>query len=48
MIEVEQAAEPLGFSNAPVMTKRSLMRERDDIVEPLMITFVLMVGRFAA
>src|ERR1022692_4929538 len=45
MVEVEQSAKPLGFQNGPVLTNCSLVRERDDIVEPLMIAFVLMVGK---
>ena len=44
MIEVKQSAQPLGFANSPVLTTGSLVGERDDIVEPLMIAFVLVVG----
>ena len=45
MIEVVQSAKTLGFQNGPFAATRSLVRERDDIVEPLMIAFVLMVGK---
>ena len=45
MVEVEQSTQPLGFSNGPVLTKCSLVGEGDDIIESLMITFVLMVGK---
>src|SRR5438876_173040 len=44
MIEVEQSAQLLGFANSPVLTTGPLVGERDDIVEPLMIAFVLVVG----
>jgi hypothetical protein len=36
MIEVEQAVQPFGFANHPVLMVCSLIREEDDIVEPLM------------
>ena len=44
MIKVEPSAQSLGFANRPVLATRSLVGEGDDIVEPLMIAFVLMVG----
>ena len=44
LVEIEQAAQPLKFSNGPVVVKDSLFGERDDIVETLMIAFMLMVG----
>jgi hypothetical protein len=45
MIEVEQSAQPFGFANRSGRATCSLVRERDDIVEPLMIELVLMVGQ---
>jgi hypothetical protein len=45
MVEVEQSAKPLGFQNGPFAATRPLVKERDDIVKPLMIAFVLMVGK---
>jgi hypothetical protein len=45
MVEVEQSAKPLGFANSPILANYSLVGEGDDIIEPLMITFVLMVGK---
>jgi hypothetical protein len=45
MIEIEESAQPLGFANSPVQTTCSLIGERDDIIESLMIAFVLMVGQ---
>jgi len=44
MVEVEQSTKPLGFSNGPVLTTCALVGEGDDIIESLMIAFVLMVG----
>src|SRR5664279_4209310 len=44
LVEIEQAAQPLGFSNGSVLTNGSLVGEGDDIVESLMIAFMLMVG----
>jgi hypothetical protein len=44
LVEIEQAAQPLGFSNGSVLTNGSLVGEEDDIVESLMIAFMLMVG----
>ena len=45
MIEVEQSAQPFGFTNRPGLTLCSFVGEGDDIGEPLMIAFVLMVGQ---
>src|SRR5208337_2920704 len=44
LVEIEQAAQPLGFSNGPVAATGLLAGEGDDIVETLMIAFKLMVG----
>src|SRR5208337_1044908 len=44
LVGIEQAAQPLGFSNGPVATTGWLAGEGDDIVETLMIAFMLMVG----
>src|SRR5271167_2783160 len=44
LVEIEQAAQPLGFSNDPVARTGLLAGEGDDIVETLMIAFMLMVG----
>src|SRR5271167_347366 len=44
LVEIEQAAQPLGFSNGPVARTGLLAGEGDDIVETLMIAFMLMVG----
>ena len=45
MIEVEQSAQPFGFTNRPGLTLCTFVGEGDDIGEPLMIAFVLMVGQ---
>ncbi len=45
MIEVEQSAQPFGFTNRPVLSLCTCDGEGDDIGEPLMIAFVLMVGQ---
>ena len=45
MIEVEQSPQPLGFAKDTGTATRSLIGEGDDIVESLMITFVLVVGQ---
>jgi hypothetical protein len=45
MIKVEQSAQPLGFVNHPALATRARIGEGDDIGEPLMIAFVLMVGQ---
>jgi hypothetical protein len=39
------SAQPLGFENGPVLRTGSVVREGDDIIESLMIAFVLMVGQ---
>ena len=44
-IEVEQSAQSLSFANRPGLTLCSLVGEGDDIGEPLMIAFVLLVGQ---
>src|SRR5271157_980978 len=44
LVGIEQSAQPLGFSNGPVATTGWLAGEGDDIVETLMIAFMLMVG----
>src|SRR5271157_2492089 len=44
LVGIEQAAQPLGFSNGPVGRTGLLAGEGDDIVETLMIAFMLMVG----
>src|SRR5271170_3753480 len=44
LVENEQAAQPFGFSNGPVARSGLLAGEGDDIVETLMIAFMLMVG----
>ena len=45
MIEVEQSAQSLGFANRPGLSLCTFVGEGDDIVEPLMIAFVLVVGQ---
>ena len=45
MIEIEQSAQPFGFTNRPVLSLCTCDGEGDDIGEPLMIAFVLMVGQ---
>lgn len=45
MIEVEQSTQALGFMNRPVLTLCSFVGEGDDIGEPLMIAFMLVVGQ---
>ena len=45
MIEVEQSAQSLSFANRPGLTLCSLVGEGDDIGEPLMIAFMLVVGQ---
>jgi hypothetical protein len=45
MIEVEQPAQPFGFTKRPGLSLCSCVGEGDDIGEPLMIAFVLMVGQ---
>jgi hypothetical protein len=45
MVEVEQSTQPLGFAKDTCTATRSLIGEGDDIVESLMITFVLVVGQ---
>src|SRR5208337_4661877 len=45
LVEIEQAAQPLGFSNGPVATTGLLAGEGDDIVKTMMIAFMLMVGK---
>src|SRR5271167_350223 len=45
LVEIEQAAQPFGFSNGPVARSGLLAGEGDDIVESLMIAFMLMVGK---
>ena len=45
MIEVEQSAQSLGFANRPSLATCACVGEGDDIGEPLMIAFVLMVGQ---
>jgi hypothetical protein len=44
VVEIEQSAEPLGFDNCPAMGLSPLIGERDDIIETLVIAFVLMVS----
>ena len=45
MIKVEQSAEPRRFSNGAFGATGWLIGEGDDIVESLMVAFVLMVGK---
>ena len=45
MIEVEQSAQSLGFANRPGLATRACVGEGDDIGEPLMIAFMLVVGQ---
>jgi len=45
VIEVEQSTQPLGFAKDACTAARSLVGERDDIIEPLVIAFVPMVGQ---
>jgi len=45
MIEVEQSAQSLGFANRPGLATCTRVGEGDDIGEPLMIAFVLMVSQ---
>ena len=45
MIEVEQSPQPLGFANGAFPTGGSLVREGDDVIESLMIAFVLIGGQ---
>jgi hypothetical protein len=40
MVEVKQSAEAFGFVNGPFATIRWLVRERDDILESLMIALM--------
>src|SRR5208337_5095290 len=44
LVEIEQAAQPLGFSNGPVGRTGLLAGGGDEIFETLMIAFMLMVG----
>jgi hypothetical protein len=43
MIEVEQSPQPPGFANGAFPTGGSLVGEGDDVIESLVIAFVLMV-----
>jgi hypothetical protein len=45
VIEVEQSTQALGFVNEPGLATCARVGEGDDIVESLMIAFVLMVGQ---
>ena len=45
MIEVKQSPQPLGFAKDTCLAPRSLVGERDDIIESLVIAFVPMVGQ---
>src|SRR5271157_4611177 len=45
LVGIEQSAQPLGFSNGPVARTGLLAGEGDDIVETLMIAFMLVVGK---
>ena len=45
MVEVEQSTQPLGFAQDACTATRSLIGERDDIIESLVIAFVPMVGQ---
>jgi len=44
MIEVKQSPQPLGFAKDTCLAPRSLVGERDDIIESLVIALVLVVG----
>ena len=44
MIEVKQSPQPLGFAKDTCLAPRSLVGERDNIIESLVIAFVMMVG----
>jgi hypothetical protein len=41
---LKQSAKPLGLLNGPVLTTYSPVWEGDDIVESLVIAFLLVVG----
>ena len=45
MIEVEQSTQAFGLVNDPGLATCACVGEGDDIVESLMIAFVLMVGQ---
>jgi hypothetical protein len=45
MIEVEQSAQSLDFVNDPGLVTGARVGEGDDIGDPLMIAFALMVGQ---
>ena len=40
MVEVEQSAEAFGFAKGPFAATRWLVRERDDVLESLMISLM--------
>jgi len=48
MIEVKQSAKPLGFANARFAAAGSRIGEGDDIVQSLMVSFVMIVGEVFA
>ena len=45
MIEVEQSTQALGFVNDPGLATCARVGEGNEIGEPLMIAFVLMLGQ---
>ena len=45
VIVIEESAEPFGFAKRSVLITCSLDWKWDDIVQPLMIAFVLMMGK---
>lgn len=45
MVEIEQAAQPFRFDNFPGLRPGSRIRKWDYIVETLMISFVMVVGK---
>ena len=45
MVEAEQSAEPFGFADGAVSRTASLVGERNDIGEALVIALVLMVSQ---
>jgi hypothetical protein len=44
MVEIEQAAETRRLDNLPVARLGPLVGEGNDVVQPLMVSFVMLVG----